>query len=69
MFETILLQVLQNIVVPEVASFIKRRYEETGTWPTREELELCVSTLADSIIREGTDFLNRPSEETGEKNV
>ncbi len=63
MWETILLQVMKEIVVPEVAQFIKHKFETTGTWPTKEEMEARVTVLADAIIKEGTEFLNRKVEE------
>jgi uncharacterized protein YeaC (DUF1315 family) len=59
MWEQLLLQVLSNVVVPEVAQFIQLHYQNTGKWPTKEELEEKVKSLADTVIREGTDFLNR----------
>jgi hypothetical protein len=59
MFETLLLQLLQTVVVPEVAQFIQLHYQNTGKWPTREELEAKVTALADTIIRDGSDFLTR----------
>lgn len=68
MWETLLLQVMKNIVVPELASFIRKKFEDTGTWPTEEELKAKAYSLANSIIHEGNDFLNRPVIE-GRNNV
>lgn len=62
MWETIALEIIKNIVVPELAAFIKKSFEETGKWPTKEELEGKAFLIAESIKRAGTDFLNRPVE-------
>lgn len=62
MWDALLLQVLKEIVVPELAQFIRHKFETTGTWPTKEELEARIAVLADAIVKEGTDFLNRPKE-------
>lgn len=59
MWDSILLEVVKNVVVPELASYIRKRYEESGTWPTKEELELKAKSLASQIIREGQDFIAR----------
>lgn len=59
MLEAILLQVVKEVVVPELAQFIKHKFETTGEWPTKEELELRVATLADAIINNGNEFLAR----------
>lgn len=63
MWEAILLQVMKEIVVPEVAQYIKHQFETTGKWPTKEELEVRVALISDAIIKEGTDFLNRKVED------
>jgi hypothetical protein len=59
MFETLLSQLLQTIIVPEIANFIKKRFESTGNFPTEDELRVKVNTLAEDIKREGFAFLNR----------
>jgi len=59
MWETLLLETIKNVVVPEVAKFMKQYYESTGSWPTKEELEQKVFELAADIKREGQAFLDR----------
>lgn len=59
MWDSILLEVVKNVVVPELAAFIKKHYEEKGTWPTKEELEIKAKGLATQIINEGQNFINR----------
>ena len=59
MWETLLLEVMKNVVVPEVARFMRQQYESTGSWPTKEELEQKVFELAQAIRDEGTEFLKR----------
>ena len=63
MWESILLEVMKEIVVPEVAQFIKHKFETTGQWPTKEELELRVATMANAIINSGNEFLARKVDE------
>jgi len=62
MFEAILLEIIKNVVVPELVELIKRKFIETGNWPTKEELDLMVDAKAQSIIQNGVNFLNRPPE-------
>jgi len=59
MLEALLLQLINQIVVPEVLAFVKRKKDETGTWPTIEEVRAEVTRLHDQIKSEGLDFLNR----------
>lgn len=59
-WEVIAAEVLKNIVVPELAEFIKKKFTETGEWPTKEELDALVDKRAEDIKRVGLDFLNRP---------
>jgi uncharacterized protein YeaC (DUF1315 family) len=59
MWEVAITQIIQNIVVPEIANFIKKRYLETGKWPTESELKEQVNSLANQIKTEGQAFLNR----------
>lgn len=60
MLEALLLQLINNVVVPEVLNFVKRKKDETGTWPTKEEVQAEVTRLHDQIKSEGLAFLNRP---------
>jgi hypothetical protein len=62
MWETVALEIIKNIVVPELAAYIKRTFETTGQWPTKEELEGKAFLLAEDIKRAGNLFLNRPVE-------
>lgn len=65
MWETLFLEVVKNVVVPEIAQYVKKRYEETGQWPTKAELDSRVQLLAEEIKRNGNEFLNRPSDNRG----
>lgn len=57
--EALLIAVLQNIVIPELAAFIQKKFSETGRLPTKEEMEAEVMKNADTIIARGEAFLNR----------
>ena len=59
MVETILFQVISKIVIPELAAFIQQKYNETGTWPTVEEMEAKALELATAINQTGQAFLDR----------
>ena len=67
MWETIVLQIIQNIIVPELSNYIQKFHETTGVWPTKEQLEAKANVLADRIKREGLDFLNRPTTISGKE--
>ena len=65
MMEVLLIAILKQIVVPELARFIQNKYAETGRLPTKEEMEAEVLKTADRIIEEGNAFLTRiKSEDT-----
>jgi energy-converting hydrogenase Eha subunit G len=57
--EVLLIAILKQIVVPELARFIQQKYAETGKLPTKEEMEAEVLRTADKIIEEGQAFLTR----------
>jgi hypothetical protein len=57
MWETLLIQLLSKVIIPELLEYTKKKFEETGTWPTKEELEERVRLRADKIIQDGNDFL------------
>ena len=57
--EVLLIAILKQIVVPELARFIQQKYNETGRLPTKEEMEAEVIKTADKIIEEGNAFLTR----------
>lgn len=59
MWETLILEVMKNVVAPELARFMKQQYESTGSWPTQAELEKKVSDLALQIKSEGEAFFKR----------
>jgi hypothetical protein len=59
MMESVLIIILRQIVVPELAKFIQDHYNKTGKIPTKEEMETEVMKLADNIIMEGNAFLQR----------
>lgn len=59
MWESLLAEVLKNVVVPELAEYIRRTYQSTGKWPTKEELEARVDSIAGQIRTSGEAFLNR----------
>jgi len=59
MLDVLLLQLINNVVVPEVLGFVKRKKDETGTWPSVEEVQTEVTRLHDQIKSEGLNFLNR----------
>ena len=61
--ETILFQVISKIVIPELAKFIQEKYNQTGTWPTVEEMEAKAASIADDINKTGQVFLDRPKDE------
>lgn len=54
--ETLIFAIVQNIVVPELARFIERKFNQTGRIPTKEELMLEAVRLRDEIVAEGTTF-------------
>lgn len=55
-----LLVVINQIFVPEILAFIQRKKNETGTWPSVDEVRAEVLKLHDVIKAEGEAFLNRP---------
>jgi len=57
--EVLLIAILKQIIVPELARFIQQKYSETGRLPTKEEMEAEVLKTADKIIEEGQAFLTR----------
>lgn len=59
MFETLILQVVKEIVVPELASFIKHKFDTTGTWPTKAELDTQADNIWLANKNRGEEFLNR----------
>lgn len=63
MWEVLIAEILKNIIVPELVEFTKKKFQETGTWPTKEELEALVDKRALEIKTVGLDFLNRPKDE------
>lgn len=50
MDEALLLSLLKDVVVPEVASFISAHYAKTGELPTQQELQAQIDTLATTIL-------------------
>lgn len=67
MLEALVLQLLKEIVVPELASFIKDKFASTGTWPTKEELEAKADEVWQANKDRGLEFLNRPKSTPPEK--
>lgn len=61
MWESLIIELLGKVLLPELIEYTKRKFESTGEWPTVEELEKLVSDKADQIIIEGREFLNRPA--------
>lgn len=45
--------ILQNIVVPELASYIKQQFDSTGQPPTEAELMQHLNDIADRIVSKG----------------
>lgn len=50
MNESLLLSILKDIVVPEVASFIASHYNTTGELPTQEQLQQLIDTQSTRIL-------------------
>lgn len=67
MFEQVLLALLKEVVVPELAGFIRDRFTATGTWPTKEELEAKADEVWQANKNRGEEFLNRPKDPPFEK--
>jgi len=59
MFDQLILSVIKEIVVPELASFIKHKFETTGTWPTKAELDTQADNIHLANKNRGEEFLNR----------
>lgn len=59
MWEVLFAEIVKNVLVPELVELIKKRYQQTGTWPTKEELDALVDSKRDAIKQKGLDFLNR----------
>lgn len=55
----VLLALINNLVVPEVLTFIKNYRNQNGVWPTIQEVQAEVLKLHDVIEVEGRAFLNR----------
>lgn len=62
MLEALILQLINNVVVPELADFIKKRLETTGQFPTKQELEEQATTIWQANKDRGLEFLNRPKQ-------
>lgn len=62
MWEVLFAEIVKNIVVPELVELIKKRYNSTGEWPTKEELDALVDSKRDAIKEKGLNFLNRKEE-------
>jgi hypothetical protein len=58
MFEKILQAFLMQGVLPEVLAIIKEHFDKTGQIISLEELQIRFQTRADSVITNGTDWLN-----------
>lgn len=50
MNQALLLSVLKDVVVPEIATFIALHYRKTGELPTQEELQSQIDSLASQIV-------------------
>lgn len=59
MWQALLAELLKNVIIPELAEFIKNYYAQNGKLPTREELQARVDSKSEIIVREGTQFLAR----------
>ena len=55
----ILLAILKNVVVPELATFIAAHFAKTGELPTQEELQTAIDMRAAAIVMKGEDFINQ----------
>lgn len=53
----LLMVILKDIVVPELASFISAHYAQTGELPTQEELQAKIDELSTRIVMKGEAFL------------
>ena len=62
MWEVLFAEIVKNVLVPELAEFIKSKYQQTGQWPTKEELDNMVDAKRDAIKEKGLEFLNRPTD-------
>ena len=58
MWETLFLELLK-LYGPQLLAWAQQFIEQNGRWPTKEEVELKVISLADEIKKVGEDFLNR----------
>lgn len=63
----VLVEVVTNFIVPELLEYIKRRYEETGTWPSVSELKARISSKSRAIIKEADDILAKIERDTNAK--
>ena len=59
MNQELLLALLRDIVVPEIASYIHDKMNKTGELPTQEELQKLIDDKAASIIMRGERFLSQ----------
>lgn len=57
--DPLLIILIKQIVVPELAHFVHQRFAETGKPPTKEEMEARILLKANEIIKEGEAFLTR----------
>ena len=61
MWQIIIVEILKNVIVPELSEYIQNFFAENGRLPTREELQAKVDSRYDAIISGGNAFLNRPA--------
>ena len=54
---TLLVLILKDVVVPEVASFISAHYAKTGELPTQEELQAQIDSQSAAIIQKAQGLI------------
>lgn len=55
--DKLLLLILKDVVVPELASFIHDHFNKTGELPTQAELQERVNSLSGKIVMKGEAFI------------
>jgi len=55
----ILGELLGKVIIPELIEYTKRKFEETGQWPTPEELKARIFDTNQTTITEADQILLR----------
>ena len=65
----VLVELLGKVVIPELLEYAKRKFEETGQWPTPVEVLERISNRADVVIEDADALLALIKQLKEEQNV